>query len=460
MSEINAGADWETDPIVTRTAGEAPSFTMAKPDSVNAEDLAWPALPQVAMMLLHAPVSADPGAATEVLDRARAIARAIAPRAGPRLTRVGPVLLVGTSVQTGRIMASLTEEFTKRHGKPKFIRLRPLGIGALKSVRQNVRRVESDLAGALSTANIGEPFGLRDELLKVETFRRRIAKVKFRNAGIRAVIVGSQNNASVRALLSVVHHQHVSSYYIPHAPTADNAFYHDLPTNWALLRGASEVEFYRGLGATPLDHLAAVGNPGEPVSHATPPNSSSVVYAASAPEVIQGDIDVIYHAIRSPIKVSLHPRMRSHAYRRMFPSAWEIIDAPDTSTYLRRHGAKAVVQHGSGVGLEALSMGLDVIDLCHPQDRPNYPYIIEPYVQIVHDVSSLRKAMDKLSVRAGGRLERIDYAHSWCNESSIDVVRSIADLVEQSSTCDTAGGVLLDGWEWGCAAKGDFSYPD
>ena len=196
------------------------------------------------------------------------------------------------------------------------------------------------------------------------------------------------------------------------------------------------------------------------MSHATPPNSSSVVYAASAPEVIQGDIDVIYHAIRSPIKVSLHPRMRSHAYRRMFPSAWEIIDAPDTSTYLRRHGAKAVVQHGSGVGLEALSMGLDVIDLCHPQDRPNYPYIIEPYVQIVHDVSSLRKAMDKLSVRAGGRLERIDYAHSWCNESSIDVVRSIADLVEQSSTCDTAGGVLLDGWEWGCAAKGDFSYPD
>lgn len=46
----------------------------------------------------------------------------------PSIDTLGPVLLVGTSVQTGRIMASLTEEFTKRHGKPKFIRLRPLGI--------------------------------------------------------------------------------------------------------------------------------------------------------------------------------------------------------------------------------------------------------------------------------------------------------------------------------------------
>lgn len=91
-----------------------------------------------------------------------------------------------------------------------------------------------------------------------------------------------------------------------------------------------------------------------------------------------------------PIKVSLHPRMRSHAYRRMFPSAWEIIGT-QTHSPICDGMAKAVVQHGSGVGLEALSMGLDVIDLCHPQDRPNYPYIIEPYVQIVHDVSSLQR---------------------------------------------------------------------
>ena len=158
------------------------------------------------------------------------------------------------------------------------------------------------------------------------------------------------------------------TYYIPHAPTADNQIYRDLPSNYALIRGPEEVNIYRDLGAEPTDRLVVVGNPViEGGSMSNPPDSTDVVYAPSTHQigVLQADIAVILEGCDYPIKVALHPLMDSSTYRDLLPGEWEVVSTSDTYSYLRQHGAKVVIQHGSGVALDALTLGVDVIDLCH-----------------------------------------------------------------------------------------------
>ena len=447
MTEAATGLGASPIPTVAPTAGEVPKFRLGQPVSAGAADLAWSVLPQVAMMLLGHSVSDRSGIAA-LRERVRNHARSIAPRVGPALTRVGPVLMVDTSVQTERVTAPLIEELASRHGEPEHPRLPPLGVNSIRGALQNVRRVEHNLRDAMSIAGVTVPLGLRGELLKVEIVRRRFASARLHLAGVDAILVGTQQNAPTRALLSVARHQQIVSYYLPHAPMADNAFYHDLPTNWALLRGDAEASFYRDLGAMPAERLAVVGSTDEPVSRTTPPASDHVVYAPSphSPQVLRADINVIRCALEDPIQVSLHPRMRSPDYLQLFPAEWVIVDAPNTSTYLREHGAKAVIQHGSGVGLEALALGLEVIDLCHHGERPNYPYISGPLVQVVHDAHGLREAMDRLPLRSDQRDERIAHARSWCTEPSEDIAKTIVDIIERTSTSTGPGEVLLDGW--------------
>ena len=230
MTDVASGLGPSPDPTVAPTAGAVPKFRLAQPVSAGAADLAWSVLPQVAMMLLGHSVSDRSGVAV-LQERVRNHARVIAPQIGPALTRVGPVLVVDTSVQTERATAPVIRELAGRHGEPEHLRLPPLGVNSIRGALQNVRRVERNLRDAMSISGIAAPLGLRDELLKVEIVRRRFASARLHLAGVEAILVGSQQNASTRALLSVARHQQITSYYLPHAPMADNVFYHDLPTN-------------------------------------------------------------------------------------------------------------------------------------------------------------------------------------------------------------------------------------
>ncbi len=113
MTEAATGLGASPIPTVAPTAGEVPKFRLGQPVSAGAADLAWSVLPQVAMMLLGHSVSDRSGIAA-LRERVRNHARSIAPRVGPALTRVGPVLVVDTSVQTERVTAPLIEELENR----------------------------------------------------------------------------------------------------------------------------------------------------------------------------------------------------------------------------------------------------------------------------------------------------------------------------------------------------------
>lgn len=435
--------------IVAKTRIEVPEFRVRHLGWPDKLALTWSVLPEVAMVLIG---SSPPGTRKPVhaaADWARNLVRAVAPAAGPKLTRVGSVLVVDTSVQTERVTAPLVAELARRHGESSQLRLPRLGPRRMAAAIRDVRGVGVALSTALEAAEITEPPGLGRELLKVEVLRRRAALARLSSAGIDAVVVGTQQNSSARALLTVAQKEEITSYYLPHAPTAGNAFYRDIPTSYALLRGSAEVDFYSDLGVGPTSRLMVVGNPGASVmSQSSTSRAPDVVYAPSPhpPKVLGADIDVIRGATDRPVTVCLHPRMRGTELADLFPRQWDITDAPNTDSYLRENGADVVIQHGSGVGLEVLALGIEVIDLCHPGEKPNYPYIREPHVQIAHDASELRSALEALPRRVDDRAARITFARSWCAEVGEAAARRCADAIERSRTGNAPAEVLLDGW--------------
>ncbi len=434
---------------VAKTCVEAPMFRLARLNSAGDRDLAWSCLPEVTEMLQPASALAAVGKVQMVSAYAKNMARAFRVNAGPTLTRVGPALVIDTSIQTTRVTSSVVQELVRRFGEPTPVRLPPLGPSSYKGADQSARFVGNVFKSALSASGSGTPTGLPSELLKVEVLRRRLEGARMSERGIDFVVVASQQNSSTRAVLSVAHRQGMTSYYIPHAPPADNQIYRDLPTNFALLRGDEEVNTYRALGAKPIEHLFVVGVPGATVAlGADPPQSAAVVYAPSPyfPEVIKADVAVILEAYDGRVQVSLHPRMREAAYRDLLPGHWDIVDSPDTVSYLRQHGAMVVIQHGSGVGLEALGLGIDVIDLCHVDERPNYHFLRQPHVQIVSDGVGLREALQVVPERVAARTERRDYSRSWCAAEDAAAER-VVDTIEATSSPKLGGDpVLLNGF--------------
>lgn len=435
--------------LVAKAGGEDLEFQVQRFSSLDETDLAWATLPEVVMKLWAGPLPTTPAIGPMLSSSAKTLGRAVLPHAGPTVTRVGPVLVIDTSVQSTRMTAAVVEELVRRYGSSKSIRLPILGAGSLVRAALGVRRVKRGIRAATSDAGLGTPASLQSELAKVEILRRRFAKVRLPDQGVSTVVVASQQNSSIRAMLSVAHRQGVASCYIPHAPTAYNQIYRDLPTTHALLRGIEDVYVYRHLGAKPADRLIVVGNPAaEPGPSPGSPPSSDIVYAPSTHhvDVIRADIAVILEACDQPIKVAMHPLMDLATYQDLLPPTWQVVSAPDTLSYLRQHGAKALIQHSSGVALDALTLGIDVVDLCDPGGHPNYHFMREPHVQIVTDGNELRNALQALPGRAEASTQRAEYARRWCADDR-PAAELIVDAI-QSAHAERGGDseVLLDGW--------------
>lgn len=449
LSPHSVGSQGRAEACVASLRIEVPEFRVRRSERLGEADLVWSVLPEVAMLLIGASAASGRGPIQALDSLTRNFARALAPTAGPTLTRVGSVLVVDTSVQTERATSPLVHELALRYGEPTECRLPPLGARSMAAAGRSVHRVGKVLREALSAAGIDEPPGLHRELLKVEILRHRAREARLRDAGIDAVVVGSQQNSSARSVLSVARGEGVASFYLPHAPTADNAFYHDLPTTHALLRGPAEVDFYAGIGVGQTGRLMVVGNPGAAqLPGEEPPPAQDLVYAASthSEAVLRADVEVIRAGTDQPVIVCLHPRMHAADVAGLLPSNWRIVGAPNTDAYLRTHGARVVIQHGSGVGLEALFLGIEVIDLCHAAETPNYPYIRPPHIQIAHDAHGLSTALDAIPGRADQRAERIAFAHSWCRDVGVEAARSCADAIDRTRTAAVPRDVLFDGW--------------
>jgi hypothetical protein len=306
-------------------------------------------------------------------------------------------------------------------------------------------------------ASLGQPPvpGMEEELTKVAILARRWeAHTADGFRGVKTLTVATQHNSSTRVLLDAARKaEGIATCYVPHAPVADNAFYRDLPCHFGLLRGAAEVQFYERLGA-PISspQLRVVGTPGG----AAPldvrfPSADHLVYAPSTygREVLEADVAVISSGCDRPVEVCPHPRMKPADLEGLFPVAWTVHPPGPTLPRLRERGAFALVQHGSGVGLEALAGGIEVIDLCAAGERPNYPYLAAPWVQVVSDDQAFAAAISSIEDRAAAERDRVEYARSWNHVSSVASEELAVDVLNEVAAQTLCHDVVLDGW--GCS---------
>lgn len=418
-------------------------------DSLQLGDGVWSTIPEVSIRMTMEPEA-------EILNESalkvwpRTLGRGLVKRLGPRLTRVGPIAFVSTSVQTDRVLRAIKRQLQEAIGSreaPYF--LPAIGPGEVVASWASARRSLVDYRSWFEAHSLKEPSGLLEELTKVDIVRRRTQRATFRSDGIRVLVVASQHNASTRAVLAAANASgEVATCYVPHAPVADNSQYRDLPVHVALLRGDAEVEFYLSLGADDRGRLRTVGLPGHKMSTEDRiPTADHFVYAASprAEEVLRSDVDVI-SAIDVPVEVCLHPRSSPSAGLGIFPSHWTVHPPGPTLPFLWKHGARAVIQHGSGLGLEALASGAEVIDLCPFGDSPNYPYLAEPHAQIVGDAEEFAAAVNALSRRKSSSDARRAFARSWMSVTDTPASVRASDELMQIAEAEVPSGPLLDGW--------------
>lgn len=410
----------------------------------------WAVLPEVAMRLVH-PQEALPGRSSPTLGRVRNLGRALVRNRGPDITRIGPVLFLSSGIQTDRVLHPVLEQLANTLGPAQRYRLPPLNMTSALSAQRVARRAHREVKRWLGSAGIAEPEGLEEELAKAEVLLRRGQAAGFVEDGVRVLVVATQHNSPTRALLAAAANTPAgpATCYLPHAPVADNPFYRDLPFHYALLRGPAEVAFYQRCGAENADRIRVVGQPGFTRPSEKPARSAQhVVYAVTpyADRVVRADIEVILRGVDRPVEVCLHPRMSLSEALRTFPEEWTVHPPGATMEVLRNRGAFALIQHGSGVGLEAMSAGVDVIDLCPVEERPNYPYLTPPHVQLAWDESSLRCAIAAIPGRSEARADRVRFARSWCSafdpEASVAAAEAIRSIAEAPRPPDD----LLDGW--------------
>lgn len=419
-------------------------------DRLSLDDAAWATIPEVAIRVTMQPET-ERVAGPPWRVWPRTLGRGMARRRGPSTSRIGPFLFVSTSVQTDRVLGSIKQRLEVDTGtseEPYF--LPTLGPAELSAACACARRSRDTYRSWFGANAIGEPQALLEELTKVEIVRRRTLRAPLRSDGVKVLVAASQHNASTRAVLSAVTSMSsVSTCYVPHAPVADNSQYRDLPFHYALLRGEAEIDFYLSAGVEDGRRLRTVGLPGHQLAaDDLIPKADHFVYAASprAEEVLRSDVDVISRAIDGAVAVCLHPRSSASSSQTIFPPSWTVHPPGPTMPFLWTHGARAVIQHGSGLGLEAMASGAEVIDLCPRGDRPNYPYLAEPHAQVVSDSDELAAAVAALDARSSADHERRAFARSWMSVTDTPAsLRAAGELLEIAQA-PVPTSLLLDGW--------------
>ena len=76
-----------------------------------------------------------------------------------------------------------------------------------------------------------------------------------------AIVVLSQHSVTSRALIWVARKKHIRVVYLPHAPTATNIAYRDMPVHVAGLWSYRDRDIYRELATSSSAGLLVVGNP-------------------------------------------------------------------------------------------------------------------------------------------------------------------------------------------------------
>jgi hypothetical protein len=132
-------------------------------------------------------------------------------------------------------------------------------------------------------------------------------------------------------------------------------------------------------------------------------------------------------------------------YQALFPNHWTRSEAPTTAQFLQQFGARALLQHGSGTGLDALRAGVPVIDIRRPGEVASYPYLENSIVMTAANSRELADRCGRFTFDQGKGVLR-NFALSWsaysATESAERIVHQLMDIPDTLPEQP-----ILDGWQ-------------
>ena len=363
---------------------------------------------------------------------------------GPRFVRAGHAVALMNTTNERLTLRPVLQEVAHRHGgRPRILRPAALHPSDIRASWRRCARLEHGLLSEARAVGVTlDPASLRRRLLKAAR-AEILLRHTLRRSGLRILLVSNQHLSGHRAALRLASNSGMPTFYVPHAPVADNDMYRDLPVTTAALRGRLEVDHYSMLGA-PRQRLHSAGNPA--VSQLAPPrylNGPVVLALSSWPhDRMKAVIDLVKHGIggHTNVVVAPHPRNRRSAVRRLLPRGWSINSGRTLD--LLAEGPRLLIQHSSGIAWEGLYVGVPTVQIQLDSEAPNYPLIAEPYVRTVRSAAELHEMAATLPEgidRAGLR----DWALRWCATVGADATRRIVDVLEDMPE---DANLVLDAW--------------
>ncbi len=373
--------------------------------------------------------------AKDVLQRTRASRR--------EFFAAGEVLLAVESENQRRVLDPVARELA----------------GGMQPVRTTVRwreqrrlsghalRLARELEAAISGAGAGLPLDTRlwFAYLRDAAHALGYARSLLRSGDFAVAVIASTHGPVPRALAAAAREQSIPSVYIPHAPVLTDAAIVDLPVDFAALRGPAEVEHYASFGVDP-SRLTVVGDPSiarglRPVETdpALPP-----VFAPSPdpPDQLRKLVALIAEATSGPVTISPHPRSDRSLLRAISPEGWELWDRRTLD--LLEQGPRLLIQHSSGVALEALQLGIAVVDLALDERDPVYPFIRAPYATRASTAEELRTALEG---RGGlDRDELVAWARRWVALTGAEAAAQAATTIERAAQTGSCTAPIWDAW--------------
>jgi hypothetical protein len=269
----------------------------------------------------------------------------------------------------------------------------------------------------------------------------------------RVAVLGVVTAPSARAMILAAERAGIPTVYVPHTAVVSVPLLNTLPVDYAALRGEEEAAFLAGDGVDRA-RLDVVGNP--MIAPEPPPEIDpqlTPVFAAGLEDSSRLGplVEVIHEGLGGEVTVGRHPSADPEAVRGAFPAEWRVFDG---RTYdLLRAGPPVVIQHSSGVALEALHLGIPVIELRYPGKATFYPLIREPYVRFASSSEEVAGAATAAAVDAGDTARRealIAWARGWSSPNGDEAGERAVALVERAASEGPRGRI----WDpWGASSR-------
>lgn len=316
-------------------------------------------------------------------------------------------------------------------------------VGAAVATQRQFSATVRTLTAAVSTHGEPEPDVvtrlLIDARRAISTARRVLDEWR-----VGVLVVATQHSTTVRGFIVAAREREIPVVYVPHAPFASNRQYADLPVDLACLRGPAEVTAYRALGADD-DGLAVCGDLSVPDRDVAPQRAQEVIVAPSPwdDDRAEAFFAVVGAADIDRLVVCPHPASDITQLRRRLPPQARLLEGVRTLDRVLATGG-LVVQHSSGVALEAMLVGAPVVQVELPGAPAGYPCIVQPHVTRVSSGPELKEEWRRISGGPpSGRQERMRWARMWTESSGVEAAARLHQLIKEASPRRTP---VLDGW--------------